>query len=105
MEVRGSRLAGDPSPERVEGYAHRLEELPQPLAFLRIRTHRDIDASAMIVAERAVQGRFASRADRERLSELLFELQYGHSQVRIAEHAIAVESLHHRERTLGRFVE
>src|SRR5450756_1631703 len=88
MRSRGSSRHGLAEGEVGNVLLHQV--LQQPAAFGLIRVDGHVDASAVVEAQHAVYGGLAHGADRHRLAELLFEIQFDAGERAYAEDAIAI---------------
>src|SRR5713226_5465065 len=94
MDVGAGGLAGNRIAERIVGNIARFQIAPQPQTLGGIGENGYIHAVAVIEAQRAVYGRFALRADRQGLAELLLKSQHDAFEILPREGAIPIEALH-----------
>src|ERR1035437_3427011 len=90
MNVRASGFAGYCLAEGEVGDVLADEVRQEPVAFGLIGVECHVDASAVVEAERAVQGGLAHGADRQRLAELVLESELDASERAHGEDAVAI---------------
>ena len=92
MDVRAGRLMGDGSAEREERDSVVGEVAAEPDAFGLIGIHRDIDPSAVIETESAMDGCLAVGADRKHDAKASFKRGLDLGEDHGAELSVAVEA-------------
>src|ERR1035438_443302 len=90
MNMSAGGFSGDCMAEGEVGDVLADEVRQEPAAFGLIGMDGDIDASAVVEAERTVQGRLAHGADRQRLAELVLESELDAGERTHGEDAIAI---------------
>src|ERR1035438_3967405 len=90
MNMRAGGFPGDGLAEGEVGDVLADEVLEEPAAFGLIWVDGDIDASAVVEAERTVQGGVAHGADRQRLAELALKREFDAGERAHGEDAVAI---------------